>query len=370
MEILSCSAPYNEGGLGRFLATLVEDARERGELAAYYSPGVRPRDPLGHELSLDHLRWVFRAPPLRYHQGWRDFVAAELFDRAVAGRLAAADVLVGFSGRALRSFRRARALGFTRLVLESPTSHVDAVRRQHRLAARAYPIEESWLSGAQARKIRREYAAADVIQVTSEYARQSFISRGVPADGIARRRQRVAPRFAPSSTVGPGRDFHVVYVGRLQVSKGVPVLLDAFARLDDARARLTLVGGVATAAMQQYLTRRLRQDGRIEVRPGDPLPYLHRADVLVHPSFEDGLGLAPLEALACGVPVIVTEDTGMKEFVIPGYNGQVVPTGSVDALISALRTIRSHPLRGAFAAQSDGTRAPETSVSASASPVA
>jgi len=70
---------------------------------------------------------------------------------------------------------------------------------------------------------------------------------------------------------------------------------------------------------------------------------------LVHPSFEDGLGLAPLEALACGVPVIVTEDTGMKEYVADGVNGYVLPTGNVEALVDQLRAIRLRPLNGAFA---------------------
>jgi glycosyltransferase involved in cell wall biosynthesis len=76
------------------------------------------------------------------------------------------------------------------------------------------------------------------------------------------------------------------------------------------------------------------------------LPALHRADVLAHPSYEDALALGPLEALACGVPVLVSEDTGMKEFVVEGETGYVVPTGDVGALEAALRRIREKPLEG------------------------
>ena len=85
-------------------------------------------------------------------------------------------------------------------------------------------------------------------------------------------------------------------------------------------------------------------DERITVGPGDPLPLLQRADVFVHPTYQDGFWYAPMEALACGVPVIVTEDTGMKEYVDEGMNGFIVPTGSVNALCNALQRVRNQPL--------------------------
>ena len=78
------------------------------------------------------------------------------------------------------------------------------------------------------------------------------------------------------------------------------------------------------------------------------MPYYHQADVLVHPTFEDALGLAPLEAMACGVPVVVTEDTGMKEYVVGGTNGYVLPTANVDALIGQLKLLVTNPLKDKF----------------------
>jgi glycosyltransferase involved in cell wall biosynthesis len=347
-KILSANAPYNGGGIGRYLAVLVEEARRRGELHRYFATAVRPNDTLGYEIALRRFRPLFHAPPLRWRSGWRDYLGAELFDRAVARRLDAVDAVHGFSGRVLHSFRRARKLGAKELILESATSHIDNVLRQHRLAARAYPIEESWLNTAQYKKTLREYRLADTIYVSSEYSRQSFLAAGVPATRLRSRVMTVSSRFTPPPEPIHANGFHIVYVGRLQVSKGVPVLLDAFARLDDPAARLTLVGGTATDQMDRYLRRRLTTDRRISIEPGDPLPQLHRADVFVHPSFEDGLGLAPLEALACGVPVLVTEQTGMKEFVVPGENGFVTAAGDVYQLLARLEAVRAKPLKGCF----------------------
>jgi len=347
MEIFSCNAPYNEGGLGKHLAQLVEIARSAGELDCYYASRTKPNDHHGREISLQRLRWLFNAPPLSHTLNWRDFLAADLFDRAVARSLRPGETFHGFSGRAKHSFIRVQQLNYKHVTLESPTTHITHVRGQHRKATLAFPLEKSWLNRTQYRKSLLEYEMADTIYVTSDYSHQTYIDAGVPEAKLRRRVLTVESRFAPPIRDFKSSCFTIVYVGRLQVSKGVPVLLEAFERLDQ-EVELILVGGYATNGMEKYLNTKLAAHPRLKIRPGDPLPYLHRADVLVHPSFEDGLGLAPLEALACGVPVIVTEDTGMKEYVEPGRNGYILPTGNIDALVDQLRAIRSRPLKGAF----------------------
>lgn len=348
MNVISCNAPYGVGGLGWHMATLIEEARGRGKLSCYFATAAKPNDPAAREISLKKYRWLFRAYPFRERLGWRDFLAGELFDRAVAHSLKGAAAFIGFSGKAQHSFQRARALKFGQLTLESPTSHVTNVRRQFRIAVSKYPFEGSWLSAAHHRKTLREYAEADIITVISEYARQTFIAAGVPETKVQRRLLKIAPRFAPPPKRISDDIFRIVYCGRLQASKGVPVLVDAFRRLNDKHAQLVLLGGIATTEMERYLRRQVALDPRIKIYSGDPLPHFHKADVVVNPSFEDGLGLAPLEALACGVPVIVTEDTGMKEFVVSDTNGYILPTGDVDALTDQLTYIRLHPLKGKF----------------------
>lgn len=348
-EIFSCNAPYNEGGLGKVLACLVEESRSAGELGCYYSSRKKPNDPQGQQISLTRFRWWFHAPPLRYSLDWREFLSADLFDRAVAQRLRPAETFHGFSGRAQHCFVRGRQLDYRHLFLESPTSHIAHVRRQHRKAKKIFPIEKSWLNWMQFKKSLIEYETADLIYVLSEYSRQTFLEAGVPESKLRRRTITIESRFAsPIRNRHSGR-FTIAYVGRLHVSKGLPVLLEAFAYLEDKDAELILVGGYGTNGMEKYLRRKLAADPRIKILPGDPLPWLHRADVLIHPSFEDGLGIAPLEALACGVPVIVSEDTGMKEYVVSGKNGYITPTGDIDALIDQLRAIRARPLKGTFA---------------------
>ena len=88
--------------------------------------------------------------------------------------------------------------------------------------------------------------------------------------------------------------------------------------------------------MRRFLQEAAARDSRITIGPGDPLPHLRRARLCAHPSYEDGFAYAPVEALACGVPVLVSEDTGMKDLVEQGINGLVLPTGDLSALAEAI----------------------------------
>jgi glycosyltransferase involved in cell wall biosynthesis len=252
---------------------------------------------------------------------------------------------MGFSGQALHSFRRAKQLGYARLELVAGNSHVHNVQALHARAIAKHPLERSWLSGAQIRKTLCEYQMADVIYVASEYTRQTFLAHGLPEQKVIRIHYPVDGRFVPPARRERDGHFRIVYTGSLSVPKGVPVLIEAFARLADPQALLTLVGGSGTRGMKRYLQRAVAADGRIRIAPGDPLPHLQQADVYVHPSYEDNLPYAAAEALACGLTTIVTQDTGVKESVRDGVNGFVVPTGDADALLDRLQAVRQCVMR-------------------------
>jgi glycosyltransferase involved in cell wall biosynthesis len=88
--------------------------------------------------------------------------------------------------------------------------------------------------------------------------------------------------------------------------------------------------------MRRFLQEACAGDVRITMGPGDPAPHLRQARLFVHPTYEDGFAYAPAEALASGVPVLVSEDTGMKDLIDPGVTGAILPTGDLDALTAAI----------------------------------
>lgn len=346
MRILSCNSPYGQGGIGQHFAQLVEESRDANVLRRYFCKEIRPGDEK-YGRALRPPWWeqaLLRYTPLRWSPSWTSYVMNELFDLRVAGALDGPLVrFLGFAGKSLRSFSQARALGASRLELAVPNSHVENVYRLHWRAAAETGIADTWLNRAQVRKTTREYEAADTIYVHSEYTRASFVEHGVPEDKLERTILHVDPRFEPPTERPEDDVFRIVYVGRLDATKGIPLLLNAFRKLPVEKKKLTLVGGWSTRRMRRFMQPWLENDN-IQLAPGDPLPALHEADVFVHPTYEDGFGYAPMEALACGVPVIVTEDTGMKEYIREGTSGFVVPTGSVEALVDRLQYVADHPM--------------------------
>jgi len=344
---LSCTASYGAGGLGQHLSHFVELIRTEGNLSAYYCAKARFGDEgtVGRAMSQRLALFLSRWTPVRLSPSRNVHLSADLFDRGVASiLLPPVDRLIGFNGQVLRTFRRARALGCQSLELVAATGHVDHVARQHESACARYPLESDWLNEAQRRKTVNEYAAADVIHVGSQYSHDSFVSSGVPGQKLRRVSYAVDERFKPGQKTQDGV-LRIVYTGSITVTKGIPVLIEAMEKLRDRKIELTLIGGCATRRFRIWLDRAMARDPRIKRVDGDPLPYLHNADAYVHPSFQDGFGYAPMEALACGVPVIVTEDTGMKEHVREGIHGYVVPTGDVDALVQRMEHLAKHPLR-------------------------
>jgi glycosyltransferase involved in cell wall biosynthesis len=235
------------------------------------------------------------------------------------------------------SLRRARRIGVSHLGLVAPNSHVNNLWRQQNLAWSLYPIDRGWLNDSLRKGTIEEYEVADVIFVSSEYQRSTFVEFGVNPDKLMRIDLTPHPRFTRRKCQPPGDTFNIAYVGRFDLIKGIPVLLDAFERAADDDWRLTLMGQFSSRGVRTYVERRIEGDSRIRLLAySDPLPVLEAAHVYVHPSFEDGFGYAPMEALAVGVPVVVTDQTGMSEYVHDGINGSVVPAGDAEALADRL----------------------------------
>lgn len=235
------------------------------------------------------------------------------------------------------SLRRARQIGISHLGLVAPNSHVNNLWRQQNLARSLYPIDRGWLNDSLRKATIEEYRLADVIFISSEYQRSTFVEFGVNPDKLMRIDLTPHARFRKRNCQPPGDTFNVAYVGRFDLIKGIPVLLEAFERAADDDWRLTLMGQFSSRGVRKYVERRIEGDSRIRLLAySDPLPVLEAAHVYVHPSFEDGFGYAPMEALAVGVPVIVTDQTGMSEYVHDGINGSVVPAGDVYVLADRL----------------------------------
>jgi glycosyltransferase involved in cell wall biosynthesis len=154
----------------------------------------------------------------------------------------------------------------------------------------------------------------------------------------------------------------VVAAGRLLPRKGFDVAIEAMRTLPGAE--LVIAGGPAEDPEARRLRRvavdagvsgRVRMPGTV---PREDMPALLRsADVVVCTPWYEPFGIVPLEAMACGVPVVASEVGGLADTVEDGVTGALVPPRDPDALAAALRRFLEDPETQRLAGQAGRLRA-------------
>jgi glycosyltransferase involved in cell wall biosynthesis len=145
----------------------------------------------------------------------------------------------------------------------------------------------------------------------------------------------------------------LLYLGRFTAVKRLPLLIRAHKLVQDRLRRdlpLVLVGGHPGEWEGEHPAETMRREGARNVflagwRPHEQLPEaLNAADLLVLPSVAEAFGLALVEAMACGIPVIACNAYGPSEIVRPGETGWLVPPDDEQALAKALREAVAEPV--------------------------
>nr|WP_314262204.1 glycosyltransferase [uncultured Devosia sp.] len=150
-----------------------------------------------------------------------------------------------------------------------------------------------------------------------------------------------------ASGKGPGK--RLIYVGRVEPVKGLLVLLDAMVELKQAHPdiELTVVGDgtsrkmIEARASELGLTDVTRFVGYKTQR--EVATLLSEADMLVLPSFAEGVPVVLMEAMASGKPVVASRVAGVQELVEDGVNGFTVPPGDAQALALRVNQLIGDP---------------------------
>jgi glycosyltransferase involved in cell wall biosynthesis len=188
-----------------------------------------------------------------------------------------------------------------------------------------------------------EYESADAIVVPSGFARRTFLERGVLAHKL-----HLCPYGVDLSFFSPRprRDaaFRVLFVGSASIRKGIGYLFDAVRPLVERRhVELWLVGAVSRDARGILARNRTIFSHRGFV-PRPRLAELYsQGSVLVLPSVEEGLALVQAQAMACGVPVIATPNTGAEDLFDDGKEGFIVPVRDRTAIRERVAWMIAHP---------------------------
>jgi phosphatidylinositol alpha-1,6-mannosyltransferase len=151
--------------------------------------------------------------------------------------------------------------------------------------------------------------------------------------------------FIPVMLTDTPGSLNVICVARLIERKGQHHLLQAVKPLNDEGldVHLELVGTGDSLSAYQRLARSLGIERKVQFSGYIPreeiAAHYSRADVFVLPSYNEGMSLAALEAMAAGLPLVLTRTGGTQDLVEEGVNGFVIKWGDIDALASALRKL-------------------------------
>jgi glycosyltransferase involved in cell wall biosynthesis len=178
--------------------------------------------------------------------------------------------------------------------------------------------------------------------------------------------------FAPSGNAGAAirtklgvraDEFVLVSSARLSEEKGIDILLLAMSRLVQRNISCKCIivgeGYLRDTLLEQVRTLGLAQHVFMEGFQENVKPYLLAGEAFVLTSYREGLPFAVLEAMACGLPCIVTNVGGNAEAVAHNVNGLVVNPGSVDEVVEAVSYLLTHPQERAQMSRAARTRACE-----------
>jgi glycosyltransferase involved in cell wall biosynthesis len=177
---------------------------------------------------------------------------------------------------------------------------------------------------------QREYVECDIITVPSTFVYKSFISQGISEKKLRRISYGVELElFRPIKK--QDEVFRVICVAEVSVRKGLLYMLQA---LEPLRREIEVwIIGTVTTAIKPLLSRyedRVRFFG--PVPRSDLYEYYSQGSVFVLPSVEEGLALVQAQAMACGLPVIATANTGAEDLFTDGIEGFIVPIRSPEAI--------------------------------------
>lgn len=258
----------------------------------------------------------------------------EYFDAAIGRvvRKLRPRAVICYDSSALKTFKAAREVG-TLCILDQVVGHIktgESILSEERLL---HPEFADTIPDSAARwaleRCSTEAIVADMVIAASEYVRDSLIMNGVSPSRIVLCPYGVdTERFRPAEKVDD-HSFKILFVGQLSQRKGIKYLLEAFKDINLEKAELVLMGGVggSGAGLKSY-------EGlfkHISHVPYSELPqYYQSADIFVYPSLHEGSVLAIYEALASGLPVVTTPNSG--SVVRDGVEGFIVPIRDIEAL--------------------------------------
>ena len=301
-----------------------------------------PRGKIRSILIKELVQRAWDRMPMSLRAKWDyNFFLNDLFDKKASRLLVPADIFVGWSSFSLRTMRNAKNMGMV-TVLERGSSHVEYQRDILKEEYERFGLRPVLPHPRIVEKELKEYAEADHISIPSLFVKRTFIEKGIPESklihvpyGVDLSRFRQVPKEDDV--------FRVIFAGGMTLRKGVHYLMQAFAELRLPNSELMLIGTM-NDEMRPFFK---KYDGGYKyighVPQAELYKYYSQGSVFAMMSIEEGLALVQPQAMACGLPVIATTNTGAEDIVREGKDGFIIPIRDIAALKEKLVYLYEHP---------------------------
>ncbi len=316
------------GGFGNIAYHAVRAAHRHGILHRVIALGAEKTDIPEEKIVRIPYPLPLRALGRLLHPSLFYLLKDVYFDLLASRYIEDCDIFHGWPNMMTRSAEKARRLG-ARVVVIGASSHPATQTRLLKEEYARYGVRFEPTSKISFRRMSTDLARADQILAASKFVYESMLENGVDE-----KRLSLAPFGVDSQLFHPRTEetdlFVVLFVGQVCLRKGVQYLLPAWAELGLKKARLIFAGPISDDARALVKEFGKRQDIEFLGLVRNPVELYRQASVFAFPSIEEGSALVTYEAMASGLPVIVSENTGSVGR--DGVDGFIVPIRDVDAL--------------------------------------
>jgi glycosyltransferase involved in cell wall biosynthesis len=257
-----------------------------------------------------------------------------------------ADIYVIWSGFALKTIQQIRKRNPRAIIiLERCSTHIQfqfdilnhAYSLFHNVAAKlpSQPIIE---------KEKAEYQAVDYISVPTNFVRKTFLDKFIPQDKIIVNPYGVLLNefsYSANKELKPQQEFKVIFVGYFCVRKGAKIFLEIVDYFKHhADITFQLVGSIEIGLEEYiapYLNKNLYYQSSV---PQNKLNNFYAgADVFLFPSYEEGMAYVTLQAMACGLALVVSHNSGAGMAIEHGKSGYLFDSEAKQSYIDTIQSL-------------------------------